>query len=319
MRNDCRVLHSTYEIRFWTVDILEQLPPKVKPPAHRFSTPNSIDEEKSEIEDESVNQSIRKRTPSPPPPPSRTIQRSEQHLSQAPIYKRPGTPDSPPDEPRFNSFRTDENTTTSSLFKNTAPPPPSKPHITHEINDKWPDIFDTDKKEESTKEDLISKLLSDEKEEKKSPPTSRRSSMIMFESSSLSTNGHQKKPPTRTPTANVYDFDQAIINLHEGKPVTAQPATKTSVDPFESLFTNNTDKPSKRINGRDDTFTTTQDPFISLFTESSSAANTSTTIKPTIRQIPSQNDKLQRPKVVTNAPKSVPNRTVVEEIEEFIL
>ena len=143
--------------------------------------------------------------------------------------------------------------------------------------------------------------------------------MIMFEPSSLSTNGHQKKPPTRTPASNVYDFDQAIINLHEGKPVSTQPATKTSVDPFESLFTNNTDKPSKRINGRDDTFTTTQDPFISLFTESSSAANTSTTVKPTIRQIPSQNDKLQRPKVVTNAPKSVPNRTVVEEIEEFTL
>jgi hypothetical protein len=146
--------------------------------------------------------------------------------------------------------------------------------------------------------------------------------MIMFEPSSVSTNGHQKKTPTRMTTTNIYDFDQTVINLHEGKPVTTQLTTKTSVDPFESLFGNNTDKPPQHINDRDETFTTTQDksdPFESLFTESSAAANTSTALKPNLRQLPLQNDKLQRPKVVTNVPKSVPNRTVIEDIEEFVL
>lgn len=203
--------------------------------------------------------------------------------------------------------------------------------ITHELDDKWTDSFEVNKKEESTKDDLLAKLISDEEQEKKpvttikpSPPSSQRPSMIMFEPSSILTNGNQKKPspPTRTTATSVYDFEQAVINLHDGKPVTTPTMPKTSVDPFESLFDNNTTKSTNRMNNRDDTFTTTQDksdPFNSLFTPSSTAVDTSTTIKPTIRQIPQQNDKLQRPKLVTNAPKPIPNRTVVEDIEEFVL
>jgi hypothetical protein len=236
------------------------------------------------------------------------MQRSEQHLSQAPVHKRPLTPISPPPE-------------SSSIFKQTEPP------ATREFDDKWMNIFETNKKEEPTKDDLISKLISNDQPEKKivttTKPSPQRPSMIMFEPSSMLTNDNQKKPPKRITTNNVYDFDQTIINLHEGKPVTTPPATtKISVDSFESLFDNNTTKPINRMNGRDDTFTTTQDKsdgFDSIFTQSSNAADTSTTLKPNLRQLPSQNDKLNRPKVVTNAPKPVANRTVVEEIEEFVL
>jgi hypothetical protein len=152
----------------------------------------------------------------------------------------------------------------------------------------------------------------------------------MFEPSSITTNGNQKKTSTRTPTTSIYDFDQTIINLHEGKPAAAQSTTttKTSIDPFGDLFNNNNEnrppKSSHHMNGRDDTFTTatTEDqssPFESVFTQSSTAANTSTAVKPTIRQLPALNDKLQRPKIVNNAPKSIPNRAVVEDIEEFVL
>jgi hypothetical protein len=212
-------------------------------------------------------------------------------------------------------------------LQHTEPPPPP---VTHESDDKWLDILDTNKKEESTKDDLLSKLITDEQQERKSvtitkpsPPSSQRPSMIMFEPSSITTNVNQKKPPTRTSTTNVYDFDQAVVNLHEGKPVTTQPATtKTFANSFEALFDNNTTKPIDYINSRDDTFTITQDqpnPFDTTLTQSSSEVNTSTIIKPNSRQISSQNDKLQRPKVVTNVPKPIPNRTVVEEIEEFVL
>jgi len=273
--------------------------PKGKPPLRRLSTPISIDEDKSDIEDEII---IPYKPPKAPSPlrqltPTKIMQRSEQHLSQTPVLKRPLTPIEP-----------------SSLFKSPEPP------ATREFDDKWLDIFETNKKEEPKKDDLISKLISDDQEEKEpSPPLPQRPSMIMFEPSSMLANGNQKKLPTRTTTNNVYDFDQAIINLHEGKPVTTPTAIpKIPVDSFESLFDNNTTKPLNRMNGRDDTFTTTQDksdPFESIFTQSSTVADKSTTLKPP----PSQNDKLHRPKVVTNAPKPIPNRTVVEEIEEFVL
>jgi hypothetical protein len=150
--------------------------------------------------------------------------------------------------------------------------------------------------------------------------------MIMFEPSSITTNGPQKKTPIRPTTNNIYDFEQAVINLHDGKPVTAQPTTttttKTSVDSFENLFDNNITESTNRLTGRDDTFTTTKDesdPFDSIFIQPTSAANTSTAIKSNLRSIPSQNDKLQRPKIVTSVPKPIPNRTVVEEIEEFVV
>jgi hypothetical protein len=102
-----------------------------------------------------------------------------------------------------------------------------------------------------------------------------------------------------------------------------------SVDPFESLFTNNSNKPpASRANDLDDIFSTKpsnqstmqtkNDPFESLFGPSSTANNL-TTVTANSKQIPSQNDKLQRPKVVQNATKSIPNRTLVDEVEEFVL
>ncbi len=258
--------------------------------------------------------------------PKKTVQRNEQYTPLAPILKRPLTPVSLPIEPKLG---TGESTMTASLFKRTEPLAP-KPPATRDFDDKWTDIFDADKKEDPTKDDLLAKLISDEQEERKSitttkpsSPSSKHPAMIMFEPSSVTTNGNQTKPSTRIATTNVYDFDQTVINLHEGKPVTTQSTpTKPSVDPFEALFDNNATKSTNRMNHRDDTFTTTKDnsdPFDSLFTQPSSAADTSTTIKPNLKQLPSQNDKLQRPKVVTNAPKPIPNRTVMEEIEEFVL
>jgi hypothetical protein len=98
---------------------------------------------------------------------------------------------------------------------------------------------------------------------------------------------------------------------------------------LESLFSNNSNRPSaSRTNDLDDIFSTkpstqptTQtknDPFESLFGPSSTAINT-TTVNANSRQIPSQNDKLQRPKLVTNATRSIPNRTIVDEVEEIVL
>ncbi len=104
------------------------------------------------------------------------------------------------------------------------------------------------------------------------------------------------------------------------KPTTSKP----SVDPFESLFSNDSSKPSaSRTNDLDDIFSTKpsnpstttthtkNDPFESLFGSSSTTNNT--------RQNGLQNDKLQRPKVVQNAVRSIPNRTTVDEVEEFVL
>ncbi|CAF3747645.1 unnamed protein product [Rotaria sp. Silwood1] len=309
----------------------EHLLTKDKRQVRRLSTPNSIDEDKSELDDETVSDFIHLK---PPSAPTKGMQRREQHLSQSPIHKRSLTPLSPPFESKFSSLGTNESTTTTSnLLKRTEPLPLVKPPVKRQLDDKWTNLIDINKKEESTKEDLLSKLLSDEEQEKKSttttqlsPPSSQPASLIMFEPTSSSTNGHLKKPPTRLTTTNVYDFNKAVINLHDGVPVTAQPTTttktRTSIDPFESLFNNKSTKSTNHVTGRDDTFTTTtdkSDPFDSPFGESPSATNISTTIKPNSKQYPLQNDKLQRPKVVTNPSKPVPNRTVVEEIEEFVL
>jgi len=106
-------------------------------------------------------------------------------------------------------------------------------------------------------------------------------------------------------------------------------AVKPSVDPFESLFTNNSSKPlASRTTDPDDIFSTKtssqptrqtkNDSFESLFGPSSTT-NNSTTVKSNAKQLPAQNDKLQRPKVVTNTTKSIPNRTIIDELEEFVL
>lgn len=171
------------------------------------------------------------------------------------------------------------------------------------------------------KNNLLSKLRSDDQEEVKfnmaiirpSPPSSQRPSKIMFDPVSLSTNTHQTKPPARITTTNMFEFEE---------PVTTQPARKTSIDPFESLFNNNNTKSKNRINVRDDTFTTTEyksDSFNLPHDQTASSNSISTAIKPNPKQNPLPNDKLQRPKVVTNTSRPIPNWTTSEEIEDFVL
>jgi hypothetical protein len=102
-----------------------------------------------------------------------------------------------------------------------------------------------------------------------------------------------------------------------------------SVDPFESLFTNNSNKPPvSRTNDLDDIFSikpsnqsTTQaknDAFESLFGPLS-RTNNSTTDTSNSKQLPSLNDKLQRPKVVQNVARSISNRAIADEVEKFVL
>ncbi|CAF3383441.1 unnamed protein product [Rotaria socialis] len=294
----------------------EPLPANGKPPARRLSTPKSTDEDRSDLDQETVSDFIHLK---PPSAPSKTIQRREQHLSQAPIHKRSLTPTSPPFDPKFATLGTNGTTTRLNPFRNMEPLAPIKPSVKHELDDKWNSTFDAD-----DKEDQRSTLTSDQST-KKTPPSSQPSSLIMFDPATSSTNGHQKKPPARvTATTNMFDFDQSVNNLHDGVPISTPTKTKRSVDPFDSLFGNKTNKPTTHMNGRDDTFTTAttdkSDPLDFNFDKTAPATTTvSTAIKTTSKQYPLKNDKLQRPKIITTAPKPIPNRTVVEEIEEFIL
>lgn len=97
-------------------------------------------------------------------------------------------------------------------------------------------------------------------------------------------------------------------------------------DPFESLFSNDSKRPvASREKNLDDIFstkpsnptTTSQargDPFDSLFGPASTTNNHTHS-----HPASSSNDRLQRPKVVHNATKPIPNRAMVDEVEEFIL
>ncbi len=171
-----------------SLSITGHLPSIGKPPTRRLSTPKSIDEEESKIEDETPNNL----------PPSTNIQRSEQHLSHAQIHKRPAAPSSSTNGSKNNSSGAGGNTTTtssSSIFKLTEPPA-SKPRATRDLDEKWSDMFGTNKQEDSTKEDLLAKLVADEQQERKlaaaaaaaqSTASTQRSTMNMFESSTRST------------------------------------------------------------------------------------------------------------------------------------
>ena len=323
---------------------------KEKAPVHRLVTAKSIEEEKSNLDDDFNYQSTIAKSPSlPPTPPSLPmIHRNESHITQARIHKRLSSPSVSPINSRFNPIVPEQRSLTPHLSKPLQPLPSSigKPQAKRELDDKWLDFFDTDTKEGSTKDDLLSKLISHEPKAKQivpaNPPSSSSSSpspspppakavvqpptMIMFEPSSIANNGQPKKipPAPRRSSLTNYDFEQAVINLHDGKPVTAQTTTKSSVDPIDSLFGNSTRKPATRIPDRDDTFTVPEtkiEAFDSLFGPSSS---TTTTVLPmgkasNTRVFPSANDKTQRPKIVTNTAKTVPTRTYVEEIEEFVL
>lgn len=307
----------------FSVHISERLPPvlpPVKPTVRRLPSPKMIDETRSETDDERVIEPpIRQKLKSPSPIPMRMIERSEPPRLQPIVPRRiPVPPRSPSPEPTISMNGIP---TTASLFK----PIKSEPVVSRPLGDQWTNIYETNKKEDPAKDDLLSKLLSDEPEELKPvPPPSKQPSMITFEPSSILTNGSQKKPPPpRMTTTTVYDFEQAVINLHEGKPVTTQPtSTKSSIDQFDAFFDNNPTKPINHLNNRDDTFTTTQDqldPFESIFTNSAAASNISTSVKPSVRPITTQNDKIQRPKIVNNGQRPVPNRTMMEEIEEIVL
>lgn len=158
-------------------------PPKGKVPARRLSTPKSIDEEESKIDDvdDFFDSSPKKK------PPPTTIERSEKHISHAQIHKRPLA---------SNSSTTDHSSAgPSSIFKLTEPPPPiskSKPRATRDLDEKWSDMFGSNKQDDSAKDDLLARLVADEQKERKlaastQPPPAQRPSMNMFESSTRST------------------------------------------------------------------------------------------------------------------------------------
>lgn len=168
-------------------------PPKGKVPARRLSTPKSVDEEESKIDDvdDFFDSSSKKK------PPPTTIQRSEQQITQAQIHKRPTASMSSRSESKNNASGADHSSAApSSIFKLTEPPPPSvsksKARPTRDLDDKWSDMFGSNKQEDSAKEDLLAKLVADEQQERRAaaavqPSPAQRPTMTTFESSTRST------------------------------------------------------------------------------------------------------------------------------------
>ncbi|CAF0930933.1 unnamed protein product [Adineta ricciae] len=263
-------------------------PVRVKSPVHRLPTPESYDDDTSEFEEDIVIEPA--------------------------IYRKPRSPRrSPPPQPRI--------ILPPPKPRSPSPPPQPKPSLARNFDDKWMNIFSNDKKEESKKDDLLSKLTAEEPKDKQP-----RTSMFTFEPATLSTNTTQKKPPPRVVTS-VYDFEQAVLNLHDGKPVTAHPSTSKKATGLGDSPDHMDNKLPNRLLARENSFTkasgkpSTLESRFALPTVDNgliTASSLTTTGKPNSK-IPTSVDRLQRPKVVTNAPKPVPNRTVVEEIEEFTL
>ncbi|CAF1378679.1 unnamed protein product [Adineta ricciae] len=283
------------------------LPPKGKPPARRLSTPISVDEVDSEVDDDDdFFGSSPKKLPLPT-----TNQRSEQNSSNKDSQKRPAAPVPPAHDSKYKSTGTggDKAPPSSTTLKTVDPPVASKSRVTRDLDEKWSDMFGTSKQDTSAKEDLLAKLVADEQQERKAATSSR-------------------PPPAATTTTENSSVRTSTTTAH---PTTTTSAAKPSVDPFESLFSNNSQKPGvPRSTDPEDIFSTkpsNQPParqnrnesFDSLFGPSSTTHNNSSTITSNSKQIPSQNDKLQRPKVVTNGTRPIPNRTVIDEVEEFVL
>ena len=123
-------------------------------------------------------------------------------------------------------------------------------------------------------------------------------------------------------------FTKNILHCYTcGSRIAQSTTTKAAADPLESLFNNAPNKPViNRESDQDDIFSTKpsaqpkaqarNDSFESLFGPSSINDN-STSAYSNSRQYASQNDKLQRPKLVTNVAKPTSNRTVVDELEDF--
>lgn len=145
------------------------MPPKSKPIARRLSTPKSVDEDKAVIDDETFFGSAPKKLPPP-----KTIKQGEQHLSNTQAQKRPPAPVPPANDSKYKSSGTGGNPTASSNLKLTDPPAaPSKSRVTRELDEKWTDMFATNKQENSAKEDLLAKLVADEQKERKLAAASR--------------------------------------------------------------------------------------------------------------------------------------------------
>ena len=261
---------------------------RVKSPVHRLPTPESYDDDTSEFEEDIVIEPA--------------------------VYRKPRSPRrSPPPQPRISL--------PPPKPRSPSPPPQPKPSLARNFDDKWMNIFSNDKKEESKKDDLLSKLTAEEPQDKQP-----RTSMFTFEPATLSTNTTQKKPPPRVVTS-VYDFEQAVLNLHDGKPVTAQSSTSKKATGLSDSSDHTDNKLTNRLLARENSFTKTSGKPSTLESRFAlptvnngliTASSLTTAGRPTSK-IPTSVDRLQRPKVMTNAPKPVPNRTVVEEIEEFTL
>ncbi|CAF4453976.1 unnamed protein product, partial [Adineta steineri] len=103
-------------------------------------------------------------------PPPTTIQRGEQHLSSTDNPKPPPVPIPPippANDSKYKSSRTSGNTTASSNVKIAEPLVAPKPRATRELDEKWTDMFGSNKQDNSAKEDLLAKLVADEQQERK--------------------------------------------------------------------------------------------------------------------------------------------------------
>lgn len=95
---------------------------------------------------------------------------------------------------------------------------------------------------------------------------------------------------------------------------------RPSVDPFESLFGNNNNNSrvvGPRTNSTDDIFSSKPSSQPKT-TATSSSSNKNDPFESLFGSTSTNNDKLSRPKMPNNGLKSVPNRTIFDEVEEFM-
>ena len=198
--------------------------------------------------------------------------------------------------------------TSSSIFKLTEPPSSfgSKPKPKKDLDEKWSDMFGSNQKEDATKGDLLSKLIADEQQERRTAATNQRSSMSTFEPSTRTTAGNETKRKT---TSKIFH------------PFLLVPSTtvRPSVDPFESLFGNNNNSRAvgPRTNSTDDLFSSKPSSQPKT-TATSSSSNKNDPFESLFGSTSTNNDKISRPKMPNNGLKSVPNKTIFDEVEEFM-
>jgi hypothetical protein len=318
----------------FTRGFIGQLLTKENEPFHQRSTSNNIHHKPSDIDNDITDRLSSIKSPALP-----SVERNENYPAHARIHQRTLSPLLPLIERKANVSKTKEPTV-----------PVNKPKGKSELDNKWQDFFNDDNDRASTKTDLLSKLVAHEPTEKKyvsigrmspismeslspspspssstappaapsrlPPPVIQRPTMIMFEPSTISSNARQSKPPARvTTTGTNYDFDQAIINLHEGKP-----SSKTSIDPFDTLLTTKTNKPTTHSSRIDETNANIEpfDEFIGLTISTKSTATTDKMNSARL-SLPVSNEKVQRSKLASNPTKPMVNKAFVDEIDEFFL